>query len=192
MSGERKFIDTLPNDGVDFIVSSGLGVILQTVNQIAEGTDESSRIGRLVVIDSISYRFTTYLDEGANADQSDVIRVSIYLDHQCNGNGLAAGNLIYEDSSFPGFRVLNNIQRFKILCSMTFAVNNTGSSSTQTHTTRVISKQLKGIIVEFDNSFTTGVLSTIRSNNIGILYESERGKVHIAKGSIVRCTFHDG
>ncbi len=191
-TGELKFLDTII-DVTAFVVPTA-GLIVPTINVIPEGTSQSTRVGRRVRIKSFELRYTTFVDQAAAGDQADVLRVVVYEDRQTNGVAATAIQLFDTNSTFPGFRELDNGKRFVMLSDEIFAVNQQSglSSIHTTKTTHIVRKDNLGIIVEYDNTFPTGVLSTMRSNNIGLLFQSERGLVRVQKNALVRIRFYDG
>lgn len=176
-SGEMKFHDV---DLDDAVVASG-GVITDTINIIPQGVTEVQRLGRKCTIAKIGWRYRIQLPAVASAGTGgETIRVIMYLDKQCNG-ATAATTDILETASFQSFRNLTNVGRFSILHDKTFALNSHGAAGDGT-ANDALSWELNhtfwkncNIPLEFDS--TTGALTEIRSNNIGVLLLSNNGLV---------------
>ncbi len=150
---------------------------------IAQGTTESTRIGRKITIRQINWRFEIkYLGNASVTNTSEVIRVILYQDKQTNG-ATATVTGILETDDFQSFNQLANKSRFTILMDRTYAIHQTGGSGRGTtdtlsygesNTVDTLFKSVS-IPIEYDNAFTTGVIATVRSNNIGVLLLAEGG-----------------
>ncbi len=176
--GELKFHDL---DIDDAVIATGGNIAEDSVLTIAQGTTESQRIGRKVVVRQISWRMRLSLPATSTpGDTGDELRVILYLDKQANG-ATAAVTDILETSDFQSFNNLANTSRFRTLMDHTFSVvsrsgsfdgtNDQFGEDTQHHT---FFKKLN-IPIEYDNSVTTGAISSMRSNNIGVLLLSFSG-----------------
>lgn len=178
-SVELKFHDV---DLDDAVVATG-GTITDSINKIAQGVTESERIGRKCNIRSIQWRMNVSLptlDAQALAQVEDTVRTILYQDTQCNG-ATAAVTDILEAANWQSFNNLANKGRFKILMDKEVDLNPLAIASdgdglmttagvTRTHT---FFKKCN-IPVEF--SATTGAITEIRSNNLGVLQISQSGK----------------
>lgn len=179
-SQELKFFDlaiastTIPTTGE---------ITKASVNTIAQGTTQSTRIGRKIVIKKLLWKFVVTLPEAGNMTQaSDILRIILYVDKQCNGATAAVLDII-DSTSLSAFRALDNSQRFNILMDKTINIfssagsgNGTASDSAEKHIAMRFYKNLS-IPVEF--SSTTGAITEIRSDNIGVLCISHQGYVGI-------------
>ncbi len=168
-----------------------------TINIIPQGVLETERIGRKVTIRSINWRWTLNLNPSSGGDLSlgaDVVRVILYLDRQCNGS-TATTVLILESANFQSFNNLANKSRFRILMDRVYTLNSPAGAGNGTANDTgpvIINDSLYkkcNIPIEFDNSLSTGVLSTIRSNNLGILLISESALTDM--DSKIRLRFSD-
>ncbi len=190
--GELKFHDIDIDDAI--IAQNGTIFAAGTVHIIPQGTTEITRIGRKAVIKSINWRYNMQLpNSGALNDTSDVVRVILYLDKQCNG-AIAAVTDILESDNFQSFRNLANTGRFSILLDRTFAIhtaaaagNGTANDSAAVDRSATFYKQCN-IPIEFNS--TTGALTEIRSNNLNVLLLSKQGLVVF--DSKMRLRFSDG
>ncbi len=162
---------------------------------IAQDMTESTRIGRKCVIRSINWRFRIVKKVStAAADTSDVCRVILYLDKQCNGVTAAVTDIL-ESADFQSFNNLANKSRFRTLMDREYALNSCaggGDGTTEDYGENVtIDSFFKNcnIPIEYDNSATTGAIATVRSNNIGVLLISQDAKCSFS--SKMRLRFSD-
>ncbi len=180
-AGELKFHDV----EVDDAIVSATGTIQNagTINVIPQGVTEVQRIGRKCTIRSINWRFApdkVEVNNAATPDGSEVIRVILYLDKQCNG-ATAAVTDILETATHRSFRNLSNSGRFQILMdktytmnALTFSYDTAGSQGDSAEVIREATFYKKcSIPIEFNS--TTGAIAEIRSNNLGVLLISRSG-----------------
>ncbi len=191
-TGELKFHDV----AVDDAVVPTAGAILDSINLIPQGVTEKTRVGRKCVIRSINWRFNYSLP--AQADQADIgtgetIRIIMFLDKQCNG-ATATVLGILETADYQSFNNLANKGRFRTLMDRTYPLNrinsvtdgaSTSSSALLTYCDTFFKKV--NIPIEFDN--TTGAITEIRSNNVGVLFITQAGVAGF--NSNVRVRFSD-
>ncbi len=150
---------------------------------IAEGLTESSRVGRKITVVNIGWRYKiqyTVLASAAGAN-SDTVRVILYLDHQANGATAAVTDLL-ESDDYQSFNNLANKDRFRTLSDRTYDLQpsvGAGDGAANDYSSMSISDTVflknLNIPINYDNSATTGVITTMRSNNIGVLLLSEIG-----------------
>lgn len=184
--GELKFLDANADDlavsatgTINGDVTAANGIIL-----IPQGDGESERIGRKVNITKIGVRMTFELPNTTTlTNMSDVVRVILVQDKQCNG-ALPAVLDVLAGANFDSFNNLANSQRFHTLWDKTVALStmNLGTETGVAHyaapVTKCVSKYIKcNIPIEY--SGTTGNVSTIRSNNLFFLYISRNGAMKI-------------
>ncbi len=175
---ELKFHDVALDDAV----IAAAGTVTGSVNLIAQGTTESTRIGRLCTLKSINWRYQISLpevDAAATPPPGDTVRVIMYLDKQCNG-AAANSTSVLETADFQSFNNLANKNRFVKLMDKTVSLNylslasdGAGVVSTADVTRNYTFFKKCDIPLEFDS--TTGAITEIRSNNIGVLLISETG-----------------
>lgn len=141
---------------------------------IPEGNGESNRIGRKICIKRISWRIRVQLqsDTDAIASTEALLRGMIILDTQTNGEEFTAVDLLDTDV-WKSFNNLANSKRFKTLKKFEINLASGGNAQTAAGTwvTFPTFKYITGSIkvdlpIEYDNSATTGAITTIRSNNI--------------------------
>ncbi len=176
--GENKFHDIDVDDAV--IAINGTIQNAGTVNIIPQGTSEIERDGRKCTVNAINWRYVLSIANVGVGTGSDVIRVILYLDTQCNGTA-ATVTQILESDNYQSYRNLSNSTRFNILLDRTHIINvraGSGRGSTDTlnyadvHQGYTFYKKCN-IPLEFDS--TLGALTEIRSNNIGVLILSKDG-----------------
>ncbi len=193
-SGELKFHDV----DLDDAIISGAGNITDSINKIAQGVTENTRVGRKCTLKSVLWRYQLAVDEaidGATPAQSDSIRVILYLDKQANG-ATAAVTDILESDDFQSFRNLANSGRFTILMDRVHTLNYVTLTSTQNADTfdssqMLVDKQFyKKCNIPLEFSGTAGAITEIRSNNLGVMLMGLNNTARF--GSKFRLRFSDG
>ncbi len=190
--GELKFHDIDLNDAP---ILSG-GTITATVNIIPQGITEITRIGRKCTIKQIGWRYQLTLPEVDAQDTpeaSDQVRVMMFVDKQCNG-ATALSTDILESANFQSYRNLANIGRFTILMDKTYAMNyltlaSDGAAVVSSASVKKFGTFYKKCNIPLEFNAALGVLTEIRSNNIGVLLLSDSGKVNFT--SKIRLRFSD-
>ncbi len=195
--GELKFHDIDVNEATgDW--SGGIIMNGGTLNIIAQGSTESQRIGRKCTIKSIMMRANLNLQAlaAATAQPTFTVRYIIYLDKQCNGLTAAVTDIL-ESADYLSFRNLSNVSRFNIIKDKTFEIKPNaaaGDGTTNDFGASAINFtcfKKCNIPLEYDNSATTGVLTSIRSNNIGMLLISRGSGALMVLDAKFRMRFSD-
>ncbi len=191
--GELKFHDV---DLDDAVVASA-GTVAPSINLIAQGVTESTRVGRKCTLTSIHWRYRITLpvrDAQATPQSLDSCRTIMYVDKQCNGAAAAVTDLL-ESADIHSFRNLSNSQRFMFLLDETTDVNyktlasdNAGVVSQGAVAFEHQFNKRCNLPIEFNS--TTGVIAEIRSNNVGVLLISS-GQI-CGFNSKLRIRFSDG
>jgi len=186
---ELKFHDL---DIDDALVATGGTIAEDSVLTIAQGDGESERIGRKCTVKKIYWRYDIELSASLDKDDTtDVVRVLLYLDEQCNG-ATAGVTDILETNDYQSFNNLANNTRFKTLLDKTYsltAASGAGNGTADDFGKFVISDSFYyncDYPIEYDNSATTGAIATMRSNNIGVLLLSRSGLCNFASKMRVR------
>ncbi len=192
---EFKFHDL---DIDDAVIAQNGNIAKDSCNLIAQGVTESQRIGRKCTIKSINWRYSLSLpeqDAGGTPFNGDIIRVILYLDKQTNG-ATATVTGILESDDYQSFNNLANKGRFRTLMDRTHDVNFMGGMASDN--AAVVSQVATeyeysffkkcNIPLEFDS--TTGAITELRSNNIGVLLLSKAGAI-VAFGSKMRLRYSD-
>ncbi len=175
---EMKFFDTIRAA----VVPGSTGTILNNcLNIIPQGAVENNRIGRKCVIKSVMVHGNTNLPSTTTfADASDSVRFILYLDRQANGIAATITGIL-ETASIDSFGQLANSSRFKTIGTWMHnlsadAASGNGTTDTTFEKSFQWAKYFKcEIPIEWDNSATTGVLTSVRSNNIGMLAITKSG-----------------
>ncbi len=174
---ELKFHDI----DIDDAVIAQAGTITDSINKIAQGTTEVTRIGRKCTIKSINWRYDLIMAAATSSSAaSDVVRIILYLDKQCNG-ATATATAILESDDYQSFNNLANKSRFRTLMDRTYSLNaqaGGGDGTTEDYAENITHDSFYkkcNIPVEFDS--TAGAITEIRSNNIGILVLSKVGGI---------------
>lgn len=175
---ELKFFETQVDNGV----AATNGVISEaSICLIPQGVTESQRVGRKCTITQILWRWNVILPETdavATPANADVFRMIMYLDKQCNGAAATAA-LILESPTFQAYNNLENSQRFRILYDKSVTINYTGGLASDNAGVVSQPQQLrsgafyKKCNIPIEYSSTTGAITEIRSNNVGILLISK-------------------
>ncbi len=174
---ELKFHDVDTNDAV---VATG-GFVDAALITIAEGTTETSRIGRKITIKSINWRFNMELPAATSSSGSyDSIRVLLVLDKQCNG---AAANIlqVWETADYQSFNNLANKDRFRTLMDRTYDVYGSGLGGDGTTIDTGIGGEsdsfFKKCNIPINYDSNTGAITEIRSNNLVLILISSNGLI---------------
>ncbi len=194
MPGELKFHDVALDDAV---VAVG-GNITATINIIPQGVTEIQRIGRKCTIRSVHWKYRVDLPEVQDASTPntiDEVRVIMYMDKQANGAAAVATDIL-ETATIRSFRNLANSGRFNILMDrlhvinwMTLASHGFAADTfDQAEVVREYSFNKKcEIPIEFNAG--AGIISEIRSNNLGVLLVGLNGTAGFL--SSIRLRFSD-
>ncbi len=175
--GELKFHDL---DIDDATVASGATIVQDSCNKIAQGVTEITRVGRKCTIRSINWRFQVSTNAQSNtaSPATEVVRVILYLDKQANGATAASGDIV-ETDDFQTFNNLANKSRFRTLMDRTYPLQLMAASGADAtaewageNLTDTFFKRVN-IPIEFDS--TTGAITEIKSNNIGVLILGKQG-----------------
>lgn len=188
---ELKFHDLdLDDAGI-----ASAGTVTDSINLIAQGVDESERVGRKCTIRSIGWKFEIIkLTTTGLTSTSDVVRVIMFHDKQCNG-ATATVTGILESADYQAFNNLSNKSRFVTLMDRTYSISLDTLTALagpvyaggQKSVTDSFYKKCN-IPVEFDADL--GAITEIRSNNIGVLLISRGGNLS-SFASKLRVRFSD-
>lgn len=186
-AGESKFFDT----AFTTTAISAAGVITNaSLNLIPQGVTESTRIGRKSILTSVHFRGRMIHDVATSgATASDIVRFIVYIDKQCNGATAAILDIL-ETTDIRSFRNLANSERFQILydkqtpiSAMSGAGNGTSDEFGAVTKNLLINRKLN-LPLEF--SSTTGAITEIRSNNLGVLAITQSGLILVQYNCRVR------
>ncbi len=188
---ELKFHDL---DTDDASIAQNGTIIQGSVNQIAQGTTEITRIGRKCTIKKIHWRFNiTLTATTASANTSETVRVILYWDKQTN-KAAAGITDILESDNFQSFRNLANKGRFRILMDRTYqlkAGSGGGDGTTEDYGEDSIDDEFhKDCTIPVEFNAATGAVTEMTTNNVGILLLSKAGAITAFEGKM-RIRFSD-
>ncbi len=195
---ELKFKDTLvalnpikaASDSTNIIVSPAQGAIIQ--DDTSTGRD-----GLKIIVRSLHFIGNLLIPKAtAGENTHDQVRIYLTLDKQCNGaSPTVASMLDLQTAHIFSFKNLENSFRFQTLWSKMYSINNVGGAGNGTADEWgaklfPISFNLTGlhIPIYYDNSAATGVITTIRSNNLVLWAVSRSTRVGI--NGTLRCRFN--
>lgn len=190
-SVEKKFFDTQRAFQIPAITGT---VLNPSLNLIPQGTTESTRVGRKIMIKNLYLHGEIELPATATAASTgDIVRMIVYIDKQCNGATINITDLLEDNSAavdVNSFRKLANQERFVVLKDKMYPINSssgglTGNSSGYSVFNIKVYKKLD-LPVEF--SAAMGAITEIKSNNIGVICVSSKGLARVAYTSRVRYT----
>lgn len=170
--GELKFLDTAISD-------STLAATMVQFNTVVipQGDTESTRIGRKCRLKSLSIKGQLTLAGGSTAGQSSAYTVmKVILDTQTNGGTFAATDLL-ETDVVASFNNLANSSRFRTLKTKKFSMSAGGAAASGAayifgEVVRNIDVHIPlNLIIEYDNSATTGAIGTVRSNSLWVVFQ---------------------
>lgn len=173
-------------------VTTGGSVRQNSVCEIANGSGESERGGRKITLKSIHIRYVAKIPATATSTLTDDgLRLVVFLDRQANG-ATATVTDILETAGYLSYNNLSNKSRFRVLYDEytdISATSGAGNGTTNLYGEHAVTKQWHyrcNIPIEF--SSTTGAISEIRSNNVGVLVISDNGTIQAKWTSRVRFT----
>lgn len=186
---EYKFIDTPTADNI--IIDTG-EVLQDSVVEVDQGTGEEQRIGRKITVKKISMRLKIELPTTSNPNSSsDITRIVIVQDRQCNGTALTWTD-VFEDANVFSFMNLSNKNRFRILFDKAYATNSSAGSFDGTNDqfgSFYISDQWhKKLNIPIEYSGTGSAIADITSNNIALIACSENAVARFEGNIRVRYT----
>ncbi len=162
---ELKFFDTI-NTGTALALT---GVITNaSLNIVPQGTLENNRVGRKIIIKRIGIRFLLQFNS-STTETAEVVRVIVVHDKQTNKTAFGITDVL-ESASEGAFNNLANKQRFTILMDRYESINKTVDVGTNIneHTQAWSWFKTVNIPIEYDNSVTTGAVSSQTSGNIAV------------------------
>lgn len=188
--GEQKFHDLDIDDAV--IATSGIAE--DSCLTIAQGVTESQRVGRKCTVKNIGWKYQITLPSTTgDTATSDTVRVILYQDKQTNGATATVAGIL-ESADFQSFNNLSNSSRFRTLLDRTYDLNapSGGTSAAgvdQFGEFTVHDSFYKRCNMPIEYDSTTGAITEMRSNNVGVLLLSSQGLC--AFGSKMRVRFSD-
>lgn len=184
-TGEMKFVDTTFASAA---TTTAGAITNSSLNVIPQDNTESGRIGRKCVIKRVQLQGKLQLPASSTLNtSSDIVRIIVYQDKQTNG-AAATVALLLEAANIFSFRNLENSGRFNILMDKKMTINAQGATGTSSSAATKPWSLYKScnIPIEFDASASTGVITTMRSNNVGVMVISDDGRAQIEYRARVR------
>jgi len=161
---------------------------------IPDGDAQSEKAGLRIMIKSIQIRFVLTLPSTATLSNSvDICRVILVQDRQCNG-ALPSVDDILNGASFVNLKNVENTRRFSTLLDRSISINSMGAQGNGTVFTSLPAikhfsfYKTMNMPVYYNNSANTGVITTINSNNLVMLFISENGNCGLKARIRVRYT----
>jgi len=185
-SAEKKYLDTTITNSAD--VTSG--TVLSSLNLVPQGTTDVTRIGNKITATNINIHGIATLDSSLTAPTAANFRVIVFIDYQANG-ATAAVTDILKTASIVSFRNMDQVDRFKILED--FVIRLTpgviGSIASDNCNMRWAVNKKVNIPIHF--SSTTGAITELKSNNIGLLFIADSALVNVTTLGIARVKYID-
>lgn len=182
---ELKFFDGTTASAV---VSDGGAIKNVSLNLIQQGIDENDRIGRKCVVESLYMHGQLKLpaQSGGAGGTGDRVRVIVYVDKQANG-ATATVTGILEAADIQSFRNLANSGRFRMLKDQNYTLNvpaGAGDGAANDFAERIteFSCSVPRLMLPLEFDAAAGVITELRSNNIGVLVISEAGVATLQYG----------
>jgi len=154
------------------------------LNLIKAGSGPNQRLGRKINIKEIQATVICTM----NAHQSDVIRIGIVQDRQCNGAEAKIDD-VFAGKTVTQFPKIENNRRFNILMCKMKSLNFTalGEGPANGETRAVITfKMACNIEINFGPSDADAQITDVRSNNLFMFAHTYEGKTKIASHFRVR------
>ncbi len=185
-----KFFDSTVDDAV---VATG-GIVNAQIFTIPDGDTQQEKEGLKITIKSIQLRFQLSIPSTTVvADATDVCRLILVKDRQTNGALPTVLNILAQ-ADIQSFKQLEQSMRFTTVFDKTISINSMGgfgdgttnATLPNTKSWQVFKKMNLPII--YNDTAATGVIATIVTNNLVLLYISEKGKCGIKCKVRVRFT----
>lgn len=172
--GEKKFHDfEFTSNNI-----SASGQIIPSLNLVAQGTTEVTRIGRSINVTAIQLRYQLQIEATLlNVETSDTVRVMLIQDRQANAAAPSILNVI-ETADVLAFNNLANRGRFVTLFDRFHDCNISSGAGTEKFGNNIQTFDYYAAVdipVQFDAA--AGVIGEILSNNIFMLLISTSAHV---------------
>lgn len=166
LGDEQKFFE----DTQDVTVITTAGIISYiSLNRIPQGVTESTRVGRKCVLTKIMLRgYIQATPVLGTSVPCAYTRIIVYLDKQANG-ATAIVTDILETADEKSFNNLSNSGRFHILKDKNLTLNTHYGAGTDTLNYMVPFRFFHKCRYPLEFSSTTGAITELRSNNVGVL-----------------------
>jgi len=201
--GESKSFDTLQAAVTLTTPSTPTPACMQSLVLIPQNNTQYGRIGRKIHLTSVEVRGAIYNKTTTSDTGLTRVRAMLVLDRQANGAmptfsssvGVnpagPGGSDIIQTQAVDSCRLLDNVERFSILWDhmMDLRAFTSVNSEGYVHSFR----KVKNLNHDVDYSNTTGVITTIRSNNLIFLIVTENlaGGGNVEGAFIARVRYTD-
>ncbi len=172
LSEELKFFDT---DIVDGAIDNTMTFFNPMI--VVQGQEESQRIGRKIVIKSLSLKGTLTLAAAvAGTTTSCLVTMKIIQDKATNKTLFPVLSLLEADT-FDSFNNLANRTRFKVLRSCTYRFKAGGGTDSAailfSEDIRHVEEHLNmNLPIEYDNTAATGAITTVTQNSLHVVFQA--------------------
>ncbi len=185
---ELKFFDT------EFVsaLTSATGTTT-SINLVGQGTDESQRVGRKILLKQITLQGIIRLPATADtSNATDVVRLMLVWDKQTNKSNATPTDVLGTSPKILHYRELTNSGRFKVLKTLWMTVNiNAGAGDGTTNDFPQMFKKFdlwKKCNIPIEFSGISGAIGGITTNNIFVLVFSHNAKAFITWRARIRYT----
>ncbi len=186
--GELKFHDVAVT-GTTVATTGDFLPTLGSLLVIPQGTTESTRVGRKLVVRNILWKGICIVEGASNISAADdTIRIILYLDKQTNG-AIATTTTILQTAGYLSFRNLENAGRYKVLMDKSINMHGWGGSNAtgeEVGRIRYPFSFYKKCSIPIEYSGTTGAIAEIRSNNLCVVVFSFKGTAAIESNLRIR------
>lgn len=172
---EIKFFDTQLTIPFPITGACSTSAATGNIHIIPQGDTESSREGRIIRIRSVQLRGVLTYAPAATATASTSVFLVLLMDSQCNGANPAITDVFTTNAMRDNMINLANNKRFKILKRFSFDFASTaGVSTAYNNVSRVLDYyKACNVTITYDNSVTTGAITSTRQNSILMAYGSD-------------------
>jgi len=165
---EKKFFDTAVAFTFPTVASCSTSGATGNIHIVPQGDTESSREGRKIEIKSIQIRGTFSLAPGADANGISIAYLVLIMDTQCNGANPAITDVFTSNNMGSNMVNLSNDNRFRILKRFCVTLGSqAGVTTAYNQNAMPLEYYMKcNIPITYDNTATTGAITTTRQNSI--------------------------
>jgi len=183
---EKKYFNTtISNTG-----NMNAGAVLDSLLLIPQGTTDKKRIGNKIMVKNVNLKGAFSLDDqNTGIPYSGIIRVIVFIDKQCNGVAAGVADIL-EATEIYAWRNMDQVDRFTILKDKIYRVPCAPCNDLHTGPNLIPWKMGFKLNLPVHYSSTTGAITEIKSNNIGLLYVTDGSFLNVSAGS-ARVKFTD-
>lgn len=188
-SAEKKYFETYASLSGDNTSPTIVNLCL-----VPQGTTDVTRIANKIDVVNVGVRVAISMDDQTTGVMiNGHVRMIIYVDKQCNGASISSTDLLKQSTItnvMASYRNLDNVDRFLILTDeiLSFDV----LSANALHTLQGSGdwrRWKKKCKIPVHYSSTTGAITELKSNNIGVFFVADNSVTNITYGA--RIKFYD-